>query len=99
MIPMALSMAHDIDASTGTSTHSRTYIIPSYNHLNMTNTMVSLIAPLTSCGWKLAIAMKVPKTNMPSNTTYKPYVPIKLCAPETIMSVYMPYMNPLQSIM
>ena len=91
MTPMTLSVAHGIDASTGTSTNTKGHIIPLNNHLNITNAMVSLMAPSASC-WSNQIC--------PSNATHKPNMPITLCLSyNTSMSVYMPPMNRLQSTM
>ena len=45
MIPMTSSMAKDTGASTGTTTWTKSHIIPLNNDLNMTNAMVSLMEP------------------------------------------------------
>ena len=44
MTTMVMTVAHGNDASTGTHTCTKGDVIPLYNHLNMTNAMVSLIA-------------------------------------------------------
>ena len=65
MIPMALSMVHDTHASTSTSTGTKSHIIPLTNHLNKRNVMVWLMGTSASHDRKHAIAMYMPKTNMP----------------------------------
>ena len=47
--PMALSMAYGMGASTGTSPRTKGHIIPLNHHLNITNSMLSLMAPSASC--------------------------------------------------
>ena len=44
--PMASSTTHDTDARIGTSTGTKSHIIPLNNHPNMTNAMMSLMTPL-----------------------------------------------------
>ena len=39
------AVAHDTDARTGNHTSIKGYIIPLNNHLNITNAVVSLMAP------------------------------------------------------
>ena len=77
---MALSMAHGIDASTGTSMSTNGQIIPLNNHLNIANSMVSLIAssPLCYC--------HVHKEEIcPSNATYMLHMPISSFAHITFL--------------
>ena len=57
MMPLALA-SHDTNsivngngASTGSSTSTKCHMIPLNNHLNITNAMVSLMAPSASCFW------------------------------------------------
>ena len=76
LTPMSSPMAHDTDARTGTSIGTKSHIIPLNNHLNMTNTMVSLMAASTSCDSTHAIAIYIPKNNMPSNAIHKSHMPI-----------------------
>ena len=54
---MALSMAHDTDASSSISSDTKSHIIPVNNHLNKTNAMVSLLAPSALCDRKHITAM------------------------------------------
>ena len=61
---MELSMAHDTDASTNTSTSTESHIMPLNNHLNKGNRMASLMAPSVSCDRNHVTAMYMPKTNM-----------------------------------
>ena len=56
------------------------HIIPINNYLNMTNALVSLMAPSASCAKNHTIAMYMPKTNMPSNATSKLHLQISSCA-------------------
>ena len=60
-----IPMAQDTDASTDTSTGTKSHIIHLNNQLYMTNAMVSLRAISASCDRKHFIAMYVPKFNMP----------------------------------
>ena len=47
-----------------------------------------------------AITMYVTTTNIPPKChIYKPHMPITICAHETTMTVYVPHMNSVQSIM
>ena len=62
---MALSVVHDADVCTGTSTVTRSHIIPVNKHLNIRNAVVLLMVPLASCDRKHVIATYMPKTNMP----------------------------------
>ena len=48
MIPKELSMAHGTDVSTGTTTSTKGHTIPLNNHLNITNAILSLMAPSAS---------------------------------------------------
>ena len=65
MKAMASSMVLDTDASNGTNTVTISHIIPLNNHLNMTNAMVSWMAPSASCDRKHVTAMYIPKYNIP----------------------------------
>ena len=61
MTPMALSMAHDTDASTSISSwHKKSLILPN-NHPHMTNAMVPLMVLSATCDRKHVIARYVPK--------------------------------------
>ena len=60
-----ISMVDDTDASSSTRTGTKSYITSLNNHLNITNTMVSLMVPSAPCDRKLVIAMYVLNTNMP----------------------------------
>ena len=85
MLPMVPSIANDTDASTSASTGTKSYVTPLNNHLNMTNAMVSLMAPSASCDRKDAIAMFI--AICLSSVTYKPLLPISSCAEENYISI------------
>ena len=93
---MAMTVAHDTDASTSTSTGTKV-IIPLNCHLNKRNAIVSLMTASASCDKKHVIAMYMPKLICPSNVTYKSHVSISSCKHKTTMLVYIPHMNQMQS--
>ena len=57
-------MAYDTDARASTSTGIKSDLISLNNHLNITNSMVSLMAPSASHDKKDATAMYMPKINI-----------------------------------
>ena len=94
-----MSVTHDNDTSTGTSTGTESPIISLSNHLNITNAKVSLLEQSESCDRIHVIAINMQKTNMLSMHKHKPYVPISSCVHVSPLSVYMLHMNPVQSTM
>ena len=60
MILLPLSVAHDTDANTSTSTGTKSHLIPPRNHLNMVNARVLLMAPSASFGRKHVTVIFVP---------------------------------------
>ena len=77
MTPIASSMAHDTDASTG---GTEGHMIPLNNHPNMTEAIVSLMVPPASCDRKHIIAMLMQKLICPTNAIYKLNMLISLSA-------------------
>ena len=88
MLPMALSMAHDIDASTDTSTDTKLQT-PLNKHLSITNAMVSLMVPSALCYRKHVITMSVPKINMPVKCHI--YQSVHMQIWDNYVTIYAPY--------
>ena len=96
MTPTALSMAHDIDVSTSTSTGNEV-IMPPNKYLNMTKAMVPLIAP-SACARKHVIAKYMPKIYVSLKYHIKHMCQL-VHMHMTTTSVYIPHMNPIKSMM
>ena len=72
MIPMELHMEHDTDASIGTTTDTKSYVIPLNNHPNKGNVMMSLTAQSASCDRKhvTAMCMSISKMSVKCHISY-----------------------------
>ena len=58
---IVLLASHDTHFNTGTSTGTKSHVIPLIKHVNMTDAMVSVTAISASCDRKHVTAMNVPK--------------------------------------